>query len=463
MKILILHGIDSVDEVRRTSLHHAFFLPRHAPGHDYWFQSAAAPVTDGLRQQRFDAIIIDTTFLGWRWYTPRDEWFGALRRKYAFVAQSDAVKVAFPQDEYDHTALLDEWLADWRVDVVYSVCYDDREVFYPRASQRAEVRLGYTGLYEPADRALAERFSRPWREREVDVGYRAKKLPPWFGWFGALKSDIADRFVERSSGMVLRLDISTDLRRAYLGDEWLRFLGRCRFILGCESGSSLLDADGSIKACCQAFLQRNPRASFADVERSCFPGQDRARPFKAISPRLFEAAAAGCAQILVPGPYAGALKPWVHYLPLEADASNVDELVAAMRDLPRMEAMIAASQSVLLDDRFSYAAYATDVLAAIRARRPLLPDTTADDPMDAMLRTALAGNERWRAAYEAAVPAGALAPAINRTVAGTQRAVSRFVSRARRLSSLLAESWQARRLTPLTDALARQRQMNGEQ
>jgi len=461
MKILILHGLDSVETARRTSLHHAFFLPRHAPGHDYWLQAASAPVTAELRRERFDAILIDTTFLTWRWAGP--DVLDAQRRKYAFVRDADAVKIAFPQDEYDHTALLDEWLSDWRADVVYSVCFDDRAEFYPRTARRAEIRRGYTGLYEPADRALAARFARPWRERTIDVGYRAKRLPPWFGWFGALKADIADRFVDRAAGSGLRLDISCNLQDAFMGDDWLRFLGSCRFILGCESGSSLLDATGSIKECCIAYGHAHPGATFADVEAHCFAGQDRARPFKAVSPRLFEAASAGCAQILVPGDYAGALEPWTHYLPLEADASNIDEVVAAMRDTARMEAMIAASQEVLLSERFGYEAYALDVLGAVKARRPGLADVTAEEPLDGMLRTALANIERLRHSYDRAVPRGFMARALYGGVARAETLAQSVARRSRRIATLLGESWQARRLTPLTEALARHRNLRREQ
>lgn len=452
MKILILHGLDDIATARRTSIHHALFLLRHAPQHDYWLQAAHAPVTDALRRQEFDVVIIDTTFLCWRWVKPAEQYFAPLKANYDFLRDSRAIKIAFPQDEYDHSQVLEGWLTDWKIDVVYSVCFDDRAVFYPRLQHSAEIRFGYTGLFEPADLSLVSRYALPWRDRPVDVGYRARRLPPYFGRFGMLKSDIADRFAAAAAGRDLAMDISCEAEDALPGDNWLRFLGSCRFILGCESGSSLLDPLGDIQMRCRAYSAQHPEAGYEEVEAACFPGLDRTNPFKAISPRLFEAAAAGCAQILAPGRYADVLAPWEHYLPLAPDMSNIEEVIHAMRDADRMETMAAASRKVLLDDaRFSYAAYAADVLSAVETRRPDLAVPSGAEPADAALRLALMTGERWASAYATATtPKEAF---IKRKSAAALRKLQAL---ARRSSELIAESGEQRSIAPLRDSFLRQ-------
>lgn len=400
MKILILHGLDNVDAARRTSINHAFFLPRHAPGHDYWLQSVSASVTEDLLNETFDAIVLETTFLCWRWAKPAAIHFEPLKRKYDFVRKSDAVKIAFPQDEPDHSFVLDDWLTDWKVDVVYSVYHPHRAEFYRRLSKRADIRFGYTGLVEPTDIAMVSRYAMPWRTRRIDVGYRASRLAPNFGWFGALKSELGERFKAAAAGKGLTLDISCDAKDAIRGDGWLRFLGQCRFVLGCESGQSIFDPTGSIKDSVDAYLAARPNAPFEEVEANCFPGQDRKAPFTCISPRLFEAAAAGCVQILIPGDYDGAIKPWEHYIPLEPDASNIDEIVAAMADEERMVNMLKASQKALIENsKYGYATYAADVLGVIAERRPDLPPVETVEPLDGLLRLALKTGERWSAAW----------------------------------------------------------------
>jgi hypothetical protein len=282
---------------------------------------------------------------------------------------SKAVKIALPQDEYDQTARLDDWLASWRVDLIYSVCYAHRDVFYLKASQHAEIVEGLTGYIDDADIAMMRRFARPFADREIDVGYRARNLPPYFGRFSRLKAEIGERFLAPAQGFGLRVDISLDPKDVLVGDDWLKFLGNCRFTLGCESGSSLLDPRGEIRAACGAYLREHPEAGFDEVEAACFPGQDMQRIFSAISPRLFEAALAGSCQVLVPGHYLGVLHPDEHYIPLAADFSNIAAVLDELRDWRRAGQRAEACRKVLLgDQRLSYRGFVADLLQRIENR-----------------------------------------------------------------------------------------------
>jgi hypothetical protein len=398
VKILILHGIDRVEDARRTSLHHAFFPVRHMLGHEFWLQSAASPISTHLMNQSFDAILLDATFLCWRWASHN---YDEIRLKFDFIRDLDAVKIAFPQDEYDHSKILGQWLTDWNVNIVYSIFPDQKDTLYPDIAKGVEFRQGYTGFIEPEDFALMSEFATAWSERSVDVGYRARRLPPYFGWFGKLKADIADNFQRAAAYSGLRLDISCRPEDAFPGDNWLRFLGNCRFILGCESGSSILDPSGEIRKLCNDYLASHPAATFEDVKNACLIGIDRREPFSAISPRLFEAAAAGCVQLLIPAKYAGILEPWKHYLPLYPDASNLSELLPIMRDEARMRDIIEASQDALLrNPRFNYKGYAMDVTDAIIAQRLGHVTTPLEYPFDQAIRLALKTEERWAKSYE---------------------------------------------------------------
>jgi hypothetical protein len=82
----------------------------------------------------------------------------------------------------------------------------------------------------------------------------------------------------------------------------------------------------------------------------------KAGDFSAESPRLFEAAALGVCQILEDDQYLdGALRPWVHYLPLMPDFSNVEEILIFMRDQEKCATIIAAAQSELIDSgKYTY-------------------------------------------------------------------------------------------------------------
>jgi hypothetical protein len=379
LNILILHANDELSRVRRTSFNHAFCLLKYAPEHSYELHAFGWPITQRLRQQRFDAIILDTTFLCWRWALPRERTIDRILADYAFVADSDAVKIALPQDEYDHSAVLDDWLAAWRVDLVYSVCYAHRAVFYPKTAQRAEIVEGLTGFIDDADVAMLSRLERPFSERAIEVGYRARRLPPYFGRFGLLKTEIGERFLSACAGSDLKLDISLDPGDALVGDDWLHFLADCRFTLGCESGSSLLDPTGAIRAACLAYSADHPEVGFAEVEAACFPGQDMQRVYSAISPRLFEAALADTCQILVPGDYLGVLNPDEHYIPLEADFSNIEMVKEELPDWPRAQQRATACRAALLgSERLTYRGFVRDLIARIERKQDEVRRLPAD-------------------------------------------------------------------------------------
>jgi hypothetical protein len=435
--------------MRRTSINHAFCLLKYAPQHEYVLQCYPKPIPERLRRERFDAIVLDTTFLCWRWGEPRVQTYDRLREEYAFVGESDAVKIALPQDEYDHTEILDDWLTQWRVDVIYSVCFNHRSLFYPRASAHAEIREGLTGFVDDADIELAKRFARPFADREIDVGYRARKLPPQFGSFGMLKAEIGERFLERMSGKSLRVDISLRPEDVLNGEDWLRFLGNSRFTLGCESGSSLLDPRGEIRMRVLEYVAENPNATFDEVEAHCFPGEDRrGSVFSAISPRIFETTVARSCNILVPGDYLDVLRPNEHYIPLAEDLSNAEEVLEAMRDTRAVQDKIEACYSVLIGaSHYRYSTFANELLDAIRVHQRKKdfapPSHSVLAPIDALARNAFV-EQTLRTAEAAADELLAMSARLTAAEVGFQAAVANLASAQAKLQSAEAELQQLR-------------------
>lgn len=376
LNILVLHALGDMTAARRTSVNHAKFLAHHAPEHNYLFHDYSWPVTPSLLAIRFHVVLLDTTFLCMRYSRPRSI-FEAIRGKYSFVSKSDAVKIAFPQDEYDHGEILDEWLESYGTDAVYSVVWNGWDLFFPRTSKKAEILQALTGYVSDEDVKNVSRFARPYRDRVIDVGYRARDLPAQFGSHGQLKARLGDRFVRAASGDGLRLDVSTRPEDVLLGDAWVRFLGDSKHTLGCEGGSSLWDPRGEIRDRVFEYVAEHPRSTFEEVEAACFPGLDRQRVFSAISPRLFEVTAARSDQVLVPAPYLGQLRPGEHYVPLAEDFSNIQEVLAALGDDAAAERRIEACWAALIEpDTYRYGRHAANVMAKIQelvARKGLKP------------------------------------------------------------------------------------------
>jgi hypothetical protein len=367
LNILVLHAMGDFSTARKTSKDHALCFRRYAPTHNYVYQDVNAPVTSALRKLQFHAVILDTTALCIRYYRPHDL-FLAEKERYKFLAESDAVRIAFPQDDYDHSELLDQWLADYRTDVVYSVVWPHRELLYPRMMRQGEVLEALTGYVDDVDMNRTQSFAKRFNERQVDIGYRAKYLPAQFGRFGQLKGRIAEVITRAAAGRGLTLDVSTRADQVFLGDEWLRFLGNCRWCVGAEGGSSLWDPVGRIRDRVAAFAAESPDATFEEIEAACFPGLDGRHVFSAVSPRLFEAALASCAQILVRAPYLGVLQAGEHYLPLEESPDVLNDIVDEIRN-PETAARMAraAYEALIAASKFRYSQHVARVMAKVTA------------------------------------------------------------------------------------------------
>src|ERR1019366_1509393 len=80
-----------------------------------------------------------------------------------------------------------------------------------------------------------------------------------------------------------------------------------------------------------------------------------------ISPRVFEAASLGTALVMFPGEYSGAVKGGDHYIVLEKDFSNMDEVVDKLRDDRLIGEMTQRAYDDLIQSgRWSYATFVAE-------------------------------------------------------------------------------------------------------
>ena len=278
----------------------------------------------------FDVIVFHYTFFAQR-FQGRFEKFMAMAE---LLKQSSAVKVIIPQDEYFNTRAIWNFIAEFEVSVVVSCLSEESwpTLYQPVCRNSTTIVEALTGYLSPARAKRIERKADQEYTREIDVGYRSWQAEPWLGRHGMLKAQIADVFSEHAPRYGLRTDISLNPRDILLNDDWYRFMARCKYMIGVEGGVSMFDPDGSIRADVSAYTTAHPTANFDEVEAACFPDQDGNLPGKAISPRHLECCATRTCQVLVEGHYAGVLKPWEHYIPIKADFSDLDDVLAALKD-----------------------------------------------------------------------------------------------------------------------------------
>jgi hypothetical protein len=337
------------------------------------YANAADPSARDVRHGRYDGIVLHTTFLCLRWSVD----FARVRREWRWLGNRHCPIVALPQDEFRYSAVLDEWLDELEVEVVFS-CFDGptRAPIYGRA--QASFRPGLTGYL---DRKTADYFAEhalPAAQRPYDIVYRASQLPFRFGRHAQLKHAIGLATAERAERHGLRVDISTRLEDTIVGVRWLDFVMSGRAIVGAESGSSVLDRRGEVERRARELLALEPELSFDEFDRRMPAGWD-SWAFFAISPRHLEAVLARTCQVLVEGSYSGVLEPHRHYLPVRRDFSDLDDVLEHLLDPVLVQEITErAYEEVYLAGAWKAESFAAELLGAMaeertpRTRRPAL-------------------------------------------------------------------------------------------
>jgi hypothetical protein len=88
---------------------------------------------------------------------------------------------------------------------------------------------------------------------------------------------------------------------------------------------------------------------------------------RVMTPRLFEALALRTALVLVPGHYCGILRPWDHYVPLQENGGNAEEVARALQDGKFLQAMAdRAYREIVQSGRYSESQFAARVDEVLR-------------------------------------------------------------------------------------------------
>jgi hypothetical protein len=162
-------------------------------------------------------------------------------------------------------------------------------------------------------------------------------------------------FYEKYSRQESRLDIDVSENGRLYGEDWYRFLSRCRAVLGVEAGVSIFDIEDKVRHACEGFSGTQPEASFSDIENRILKEWENNIFYRTISPRHFEAAAFRTCQILFEGKYSGILEPMVHYIPLRKDFSNIDFVMDTfLNNTERQRIQDNAYRDLIASGRFSY-------------------------------------------------------------------------------------------------------------
>jgi len=314
-----------------------------------------------LKKIDFDLIVFHYGFLASRFESlDKLDNFG---NRISFLAKSRAIKIAMPQDEYRCSQQLVQFINKFKVDIISTVSPESewRKIYEGVNFKKIVFHKTLTGFL---DEFSVERIQKLGRNisRTKDIGYRARKIPPWLGRHGFLKTKIGEVFLNHKNTDQLSYDVSIDSNDVFIGDDWYKFLLECKYTLGVEGGASVLDKDGMIWEQGEKLVTQNPKLSFEEIENKCFKGEDGRLSLYAISPRHLECCATKTCQILIEGYYDGVLKPNVHYIELKRDFSNLEEVISLVKnDELRNQITEKAYQDIVASNLYTYRKFIFDL------------------------------------------------------------------------------------------------------
>lgn len=390
--------LDHIEAIRAWSRYEVFVLPFFGD------------LPDELDLDAFDGLLIhyNVVMSNAAYLSPFARWR---------ISQFRGLKAALVQDEYRFVYRTMSVMRTLGINVLFTnVPQDQVALVYPSEALPAIKRMVtvLTGYVAPS---LLSRPVTPYDQRTVDVGYRGRRLPAWLGRLGQEKSMIADRFGADASKYGLSIDLSCREEDRLYGGAWIDFLSRSKAMLGVESGASVFDFDGSIELAVRESIASQPEISFDQLHRMHLAEVEGRIRLNQISPRCFEAAALGTLMVLYPGHYSGVLEPWRHYVPLQKDHSNMDEVARTIRDRHTWERITKqARHEVALNPRYGFRAMVEVVDDGLDLR------ITADTPVDAAAFDQIASKNFARMPLTE-LRAFGLPPAINRVRLLSRRAV----------------------------------------
>jgi hypothetical protein len=304
-----------------------------------------------LARLEFDAIVVHySVFLpGLEYYLLGEDFF-------EYLVGSSAYKVAFFQDEYHYCRERFEFIDSCGIDCLYTMLEprEAQEVYgtHTRASRFVSHLPSYVGKELLVG---ARRFAKPDHRRSIDIGYRGRPSPSYWGRGGREKYEVGLRFAELAADAGLKLDIDVTEEGRIYRQDWHRFMADCKATLGAESGVSCFDLEDEVRREYERLAADGHEPTVEELERGALGRWDNNIYYRTITPRNFEAAAFRVCQILFEGRYSGALEPMAHYIPLRKDFSNVGEAIERFKD-PALRAELTenAHRDLIASGEYSY-------------------------------------------------------------------------------------------------------------
>ena len=361
-RVLVAYSMSST--FTSTTLDYLLALKRYADYHVSYVHVTHEAIMD-FDINSFDVVINN--------YCARFPFEGYVSKHYEeALHRFRGLKIIAVQDDYDRTATLHRAMRRLGFHVLLTCIQPEFwHLAYPESElPGVHIIQGLTG-YMPEQSPYLDAPIVPLAERPVWLAYRGRRLGAKYGRLGFEKEVIGTRMQAICEARGIAHDISVDDRNRIYGDKWFEFLQSSRAMLGSESACNVFDFDADIEQAIETFRTAQGREPLYEDMIETLAPLERYFDVGQISPRVFECAMMRTPMVLFRGRYSDAISPDEHYIPLERDFSNADEVLAKLGDLELLQGLADRTfQTVVASGRFGYRSLAETLSAAIEDQYP---------------------------------------------------------------------------------------------
>ena len=131
---------------------------------------------------------------------------------------------------------------------------------------------------------------------------------------------------------IKNINIEWEENKRIYGDDWIKILGNSKVTLASECGCKIFDETEELIKKIDEKLKINSNYSYKDAEKDfCLKELEKYKACE-VSPKMFEAVCLGTVLVMYPGNYAGIFKKDIHYIELQKDFSNIEDVMRKIND-----------------------------------------------------------------------------------------------------------------------------------
>ena len=278
-------------------------------------------------------------------------------RKNAYIKFFQSYKgevVVIIQDEYYDVNVIRIILKLIKVDLILSCIPKEHQRTIYNSTPNASIERVLTG-YVPEKNEI--KIPQKIKGRKHFIFYRGKNLPYYYGKLGQWKKYIGIKMKEYCDNKGISCNIGWNEKDKLFGSDWINTMHDSKVTLATPSGLNVFHYDNKIINSC-TWKEKNIPGYTYEMAKKEFNLQDGPIKMGQISPKMFEAAMCGTVLVMYPGEYNGIFKKDIHYIELQPDFSNIEEVMSKIQDDDFLQKMSDRTYNdIVKSGKYSYKSF----------------------------------------------------------------------------------------------------------